>query len=112
MPSLLNLSKSNFQRKVFLNSFLKTKINTFSFGISLESSNFHRIIDKSIEEIKLNKLILPEEKTRKEEIIFYIMHDKYCQKPNKEYRIRHTTLERTELINKSKDLYVVYYGNF
>ena len=55
---------------------------------------------------------LTEKKTRKEEIIFYIMHDKYCQKPNKEYRIRHTTLERTELINKSKDLYVVYYGNF
>lgn len=112
MPSILNLSKSNFQRKVFLNTFFKTKINKFSYGITLNTTNFHRIIDKSIKEINLNKLILPEEKTRKEEIIFYIMHDKYCQKANKEYRIRHTTLERTELINKSKDLHVVYYGNF
>lgn len=51
-----------------------------------------------------------EEKTRNEEVIFCIMHDKFSVKPNKEYRISHTTKEKTDNINKLKDLDVIYYG--
>jgi hypothetical protein len=49
-------------------------------------------------------------KTRKEEVMFYIMHDKYSVRPDKEYRIRHTTVESTDIKTKMKDLNVLYYG--
>lgn len=51
-----------------------------------------------------------EEKTRKEEVLFYIMHDKFSIKSDKEYRINHTTLESTDLKTRAKDLNVLYYG--
>jgi hypothetical protein len=51
-------------------------------------------------------------KTRKEEVMFYIMHDKYSVRPDKEYRISHTTLESTDNKTKMKDLNVLYYGNY
>ncbi len=51
-----------------------------------------------------------QQKTRKEEVTFYIMHDKYSVRPDKEYRISHTTLESTDFKTKMKDLNVLYYG--
>lgn len=54
---------------------------------------------------------IKEAKTRKEEVMFYIMHDKFSVKPDKEYRISHTTVESTDLKTKDKDLNVLYYGN-
>ena len=53
-----------------------------------------------------------EEKTRNEEVLFCIMHDKFSVKPNKEYRISHRTKEKTDNINKLKDLDVIYYGKY
>ena len=38
------------------------------------------------------------------------MHDKYSVRPDKEYRITHTTLESTDSKTKGKDLNVLYYG--
>lgn len=57
-----------------------------------------------------NSGIPKEPKTRKEEVMFYIMHDKYSVRPDKEYRISHTTLESTDTKTKMKDLNVLYYG--
>jgi hypothetical protein len=34
------------------------------------------------------------DKMKREEILLYIMHDKYSVKPDKEFRINHTTLEK------------------
>ncbi len=47
-------------------------------------------------------------KTRKEEILLYIMNDKYSVKPDKEYRILHQTVEKVVDNKKTKD--VVVYG--
>jgi hypothetical protein len=59
------------------------------------------------------KLILKsfcsKEKVRKEEILLYIMNDKYSVKPDQEYRISHKTIEKVteeKQITKS----VLYYG--
>ena len=47
-------------------------------------------------------------KMRKEEILLYIMNDKYSVKPDKEFRIVHQTLEKFEGNKKSKT--VLLYG--
>jgi hypothetical protein len=69
---------------------------------------------ENIKTEKLEDSPLPdfEEKTRNEEVLFFIMHDKFSVKPNKEYRISHITKEKTDNINKLKDLDVIYYGKF
>jgi len=63
--------------------------------------NYHNI--KNNENLK-------EEKKRREEVIFYIMHDKYSVRPDKEYHISHTTLESTDSKTKMKNLNVIHYG--
>ena len=50
---------------------------------------------------------------RKEEILFYIMNDKYSVKPDKEYRICHTTIDNYEnttnkIASRKK---IIQYGN-
>ena len=65
---------------------------------------------------KLNKLskklFSDNDKLRKEEILFYIMSDKYSVKPDKEYRINHTTLDSHDKItNKLAPKKIIQYGN-
>ena len=47
-------------------------------------------------------------KMRKEEILLYIMNDKYSVKPDKEFRINHQTVENIDGNKKSKT--VILYG--
>lgn len=52
------------------------------------------------------------EKIKKEEILLYIMQDKYSVKPDKEFRINHTTLEKkvNETEDKFKPFKIMHYG--
>lgn len=53
------------------------------------------------------------EKIRNEEILVYVMNDKYSVKPDKEFRINHSTLEKIDDITKSiESKKVVTYGKF
>ena len=66
--------------------------------------------------LSMNKLLLryfsDNGKLRKEEILFYIMNDKYSVKPDKEYRISHTTLDGHDKdTNKIAPKKIIQYGN-
>jgi len=55
------------------------------------------------------------EKIKKEEIILYIMQDKYSVKPDKEFRINHSTLEKKcedSQNEKYKPNKVIFYGKY
>ena len=59
----------------------------------------------------LKKFFSDNEKLRKEEILFYIMNDKYSVKPDKEYRINHTTLDNHDnKTNKTSPKKIIHYG--
>jgi hypothetical protein len=48
---------------------------------------------------------------RKEEILLYVMNDKYSVKPDKEFRINHTTLDSHDKIsNKKTPKKIINYG--
>lgn len=115
MHSIIQQNKAFFLRNHL--SKLIFKNNKHNFCINIESKNINITTDKSStiqDEIKIenqeNIKNLTEPKTRKEEVLFYIMHDKYSVRPDKEYRITHTTLESTDSKTKGKDLNVLYYG--
>ena len=137
MHSILNISKNFFLRNYLSKQIIKPSKSFFcEFNSKLKFQNTQTITDnkdKSSESINnannsqqnLNKITentsdkiakpekfeIPKElKTRKEEVMFYIMHDKYSVRPDKEYRISHTTLESTDIKTKMKDLNVLYYG--
>ncbi len=54
------------------------------------------------------------EKVKKEEILLYIMQDKYSVKPDKEFRINYTTLEKkvSETEDKYKPHKIMHYGKW
>ena len=59
----------------------------------------------------LKKYFCDNEKLRKEEILFYIMNDKYSVKPDKEFRINHTTLDdHDKQTNKTSPKKIIHYG--
>ncbi len=65
--------------------------------------------------LRMNKLILrcfsDNGKVRREEILFYIMNDKYSVKPDKEFRISHTTLDgHDQMTNKIAPKKIIQYG--
>ncbi len=129
MHSLLHFSK-----KISTKFFIKKLINKQKFyqfcdnnkKINLEKDTFYledsRVVNEKtnnnifnihdIYNLPNNSEISKEEKTRKEEVVFYIMHDKFSVRPEKEYRINHTTVESTDLKTKMKDLNVLHYGNY
>lgn len=115
MHSIFHLTKPFFLRNHLSKLIFKNK--KLNFCINIDSKNSNITTDKSTtiqDEIKIenqeNVKNLTEPKTRKEEVMFYIMHDKYSVRPDKEYRITHTTLESTDSKTKCKDLNVLYYG--
>jgi hypothetical protein len=55
------------------------------------------------------KTFCSKEKIRNEEILLYIMNDKYSVKPDKEFRISHKTIEKTTDDKKTTKV-VLYYG--
>jgi hypothetical protein len=57
------------------------------------------------------KFFCSKEKVRKEEILLYIMNDKYSVKPDQEYRISHKTIEKASE-DKQISKVVLYYGKF
>lgn len=57
------------------------------------------------------KYFSEKDKLRKEEILFYIMNDKYSVKPDKEYRISHTTIDSHDnTTNKIGPKKLIQYG--
>jgi hypothetical protein len=117
MNSFLFKAKNKNLVKI-LNEINPIKKNIFKNN----QSKFRFCSNEKLKEIKIDTLkteklddsLLPdfEERTRNEEVLFCIMHDKFSVKPNKEYRISHVTKEKTDNINKSKDLDVIYYGKY
>jgi len=103
--------KINSQKdlKIIENNSLKEEISNINLNIEQNLTNkpndndLNNDNNKSLENSK-------EEKTRKEEVMFYIMHDKFSVRPDKEYRIYHTTVESTDLKTKMKNLNVIQYG--
>lgn len=98
---------------------INNKVNTNQ--ININNNNSQQTLNNQFTENKGEKIndtikkdsnteTPTEPKTRKEEVMFYIMHDKYSVRPDKEYRISHTTLESTNKKTKKKDLNVLYYG--
>ncbi len=125
MHTIFQHSKSFFLNNYFKRFIYKPKYSLFcQFDSNIKQQNIQKKLDKVISgsdskiaknELQLESLItkekLREEKTRKEEVMFYIMLDKYSVKPDKEYRISHTTLEITDIKTKFKEFNVLYYGN-
>jgi hypothetical protein len=68
---------------------------------------------KNLRNIKISNFLLKQfsDKLRKEEILFYIMNDKHSIKPDKEYRINHTTLDtHNQKTNKIVPTKIMSYG--
>lgn len=90
-----NLRKINPFRNAKYSMFYMKYTNKHNFSGRIEKPEKIDVNIKLDEKEKIetkSKL----EKTRKEEILLYIMNDKYSVKPDKEFRINFTTIESLE----------------